>query len=952
MARVSYVKPPRTVLKRLATHDAGGVGATVVPSRWAVATVVACLLFLGGLVSAGTAKASAPAASATAEPDTPGTCFAPTAPSGVRGELSVDGGPLPPTSVAGVALTYTYSLGYRSLDANGTVVAAGCVLAEGNTTTAANGSFSFVPVTPPATCTPRDEGSVCTVYSAPYVPVHVTLAEAPPVGYGVSSVGWTSPVDVALVYELASVTIAPGGPAVTASVGAPTTFTATAWAGNGTTSPLSPQYSWSLNGTGWSFVGLTTGRSVVVSAVTGGSVAIVTVRAQATAGGLALAPVTASATIVAVATMIEAAETDRTVLDAGRALTVNLTAVGAAGYPYSAVVAPGLGLSDIPVPCSTVPATSGSVQVECRTTVTYPYAGTAQPSANVTNGYSTANWRFPDIVVELAPELEVAPAAPVGYVGESVPLTVTVANGSGTPPYVQGCLNAPPEVLLCQPTPGPTWSFSPTFSRPGNFTVVASALDGDGVNASFAFPVAVVPRLGLGPLTCPTANASVGVAVEIETSVGGGVAPLRYWWNASGASGPLLAGQLAQDGIVAVTLVPADVGSIVVTLTVLDRLGTVVAGELLLSVAPAEAGRVALLAAPPTGPITAGEPVTLTWGALDGSGAPALTFEGAAELRITAGSAPLVAWANASGVGALAPLGGGAFGVPAAAWVGGRLNVTVTVATADQVEVALVGTALPGVVPVVNLTVQPDRAHVRLFDPTVAHAGGRQNNTLWQVEDRFGNPVPGALLTVGLVFGSLRADTVVVTAGLADGRSGAWINYSAPGAGAGELTVTDTAGTVVLGPIPIPASAAADALSPTVDALAAVLPAGTAGAAALAVVRRRRRSREAAPLEEELRRLAEGRTRAVELVRQAGAIDLPGLEAAWGGAPPAALADWLASLVADGTLRATLGEDGRPRFCLAEGPAVGPRVTMDPDALDRSLRHRDEALEGSDGGAG
>jgi len=79
---------------------------------------------------------------------------------------------------------------------------------------------------------------------------------------------------------------------------------------------------------------------------------------------------------------------------------------------------------------------------------------------------------------------------------------------------------------------------------------------------------------------------------------------------------------------------------------------------------------------------------------------------------------------------------------------------------------------------------------------------------------------------------------------------------------------------------------------------------------------------------------------------QAGAVDLAGLEAGWGGPAPPALADWVASLVADGTLRATLGEDGRARFCLAAEPPEPLQLTLDPEELDRVLRRRDEELAG------
>ena len=57
----------------------------------------------------------------------------------------------------------------------------------------------------------------------------------------------------------------------------------------------------------------------------------------------------------------------------------------------------------------------------------------------------------------------------------------------------------------------------------------------------------------------------------------------------------------------------------------------------------------------------------------------------------------------------------------------------------------------------------------------------------------------------------------------------------------------------------------------------------------------------------------------------------------------------MASLVADGSLHAKVGEDGRARFCLASGRADGPRLTLDPEALARSLQKRDDELRETDG---
>ena len=884
------------------------------------------------------------------------TCTFPVPTTGVHGELTVDGGPLPSNASGDVRLAYTFTVDYRSFyGTNGTVLDVGCREIRGNATTAPNGSFSFVPVAPQGNCTPVDGQSICTVYSEPYAPVNVTLAAGIPDGYVLSTAGWDGSIAVALVYELASVTIAPGGPTVTTSVGAPTAFVASTWAANGSRSPLNATFAWSLSGTGWSFDGPPSGASVALTAVDGASVAIVTVHANATAQGGTPEAVVATVDVVAVATQIETGETNRTALDVGGSIQVRLTSFGAAGFRYSAFVEPGLGLAAVAAPCATGSPNDGTVEVTCAANVTYPSAGTSQPTANVTNGYSTASWKFPEVVVSPSPELEVDPAAPVGYVLDPVDVALTAADGSGATPYARACLDSGVGVL-CDAAPGPTWTFAPIYPIAGNYSADAWAVDADGTNASMAFTVDVVPSLVVGPIVVSGPNASVSSPTELRSTVAGGVTPLRYWWNASGVAGPLLDGDLAADGPLNVTVVPTVPGPLVVTLTVIDRLGTVVASTLLLEVGPAAAELVAAITVPPAGPITVGEPVPLAWGAFDLAGVPNPSFAAPVELDLATGEGSPGAWVNASGVGALARLGGGAFGVPASAWVEGVLSVTVTFGTAATVAIQLSGAGLPGPVAPVSLQVGPDRAHLRLSAPSVARAGGRANSTLWHVEDRFGNPVPGALLTVGLSFGGVRDDAIVSTVTLPGGGSGVWVNYSAPTAGVGEVTVVDGAGEVVLGPLAVPAAPAPAGLSPAIDALAAAAPVGAVGLATLAVARRRRRARASSAGEDELRSLAEGRARTVELIGRAGTVDLAGLEASWEPPPaPPALADWLASLVADGTIRATVAAGDRPVFCLAEDrPGAGdvPRVTVDREALDRSLRHRDDELRADGEGEG
>lgn len=924
-------------------RSGAGVGATGGLDRWAIAAL------FGGALLLATAPVPSGATAATTHvlPLSPaGECALVLPASGVEGVLGIVGGPLGSGATADVVLNYTYGVSYSSFDVStGSVVARGCAELENRTVTASDGAFAFVPPVPKSVCAGTPNGTVCTTYERDYGPIEFEVAGGAPAGYALVTKGLLDNYTLSLVYELASVAISPAGPTVTTSVNAVTALTATAYGATGSVSTLAPELSWKVNGTGWAFSGPASGASVDVRGVDGAAVGTVTVLASAVVDGTSLPPVTSSVTVVAIATAIESAQVNRTSLDVGGTARVSLAAVGAAGFAYRASVDPGLGLAPIAASCTVGGASEGAVAVDCTALVTYPGAGIAQPTANLTNGDSTADWRFPNVTVNPRPELAVVPTAPAGYAGLPTTVEVTVANGSGSRPFSLACLAAGAGPPTCTAAPGPSWSFAPTYPSPGNYSALAWAVDADGENASTAFDVEIAAPLSLEAIRTSGGNASAGEPLGLSAVVAGGLLPLRYWWNASSLPEPIASGTSRSDGAVAVTVVPSAAGVLDVTLAVVDRLGTVVREELLVPVAAAPAVSVRCVLAPPANAVVAGTPVELAWGAFDANGAPSPEFTSTAELSVTAASGPVLAWVNASGAGPLAPFGGGVFGVPASAWIGGVLNVTVTVGSATTVSVALDGAGLPGPVGAVDLVVVPDRASVHLFDPAVARAGDRDNATLWRVADRFGNPAPGARLTVELDFGGNRTDVVVAAISLPGGASGVWVNYSAPGAASGEVTVEDAAGAVVLGPIEVPAAPGSAASGPAIEAVATAVPLGAIGVVALAVVRRRRRSRGAESDEQALRALAEGRAQAVELVRRAGAVDLAGIEAAWSPAPaPPALADWLASLVADGTLSAKLGAQGRAQFCLPSS-AAPPQVTLDPEALDRSLRRRDGDLE-------
>jgi len=355
---------------------------------------------------------------------------------------------------------------------------------------------------------------------------------------------------------------------------------------------------------------------------------------------------------------------------------------------------------------------------------------------------------------------------------------------------------------------------------------------------------------------------------------------------------------------------------------------------------------------------TVGVPVAVAWQALDAAGARATTFAVECELTIAANanSSSVRAWANASTTGPLVRSPNGTFSVPSTAWEHGVLNLTVSVASAVPVIVRLFGPLLPSLPASVALAVQPDLDHLVLYGPVIPPPPtASSNDTFWHVRDRFGDPTPGAFLVVEVANASSVSKTLVPVTWAVGGTTGAWVNYSTSGLANSTLTVEDLSNTTLLGPVPMLAPGAASpsstpSLSPLALVAVALLAVGAVvGMAALLLGGRARPSPPRTDGEEELRRLAEGRATVVDLVRKAGALALPEIEAAWEPPPaPPAVADWLASLVTDGTLTVTLGERGRARFTIAERPSGKPRVTLDEEALERGIARRDAVVEDDD----
>ena len=799
-------------------------------------------------------------------------------------------------------------------------------------------------------CTgPNSTSGPCTEIEAPYGNVSVQAEDLPAGDFAVAATNGTN-FSVRLAPYLDRVDLDPAPGTTAFSPDAVDTVTATAFTGLGNATGGSVEYRWSLSGSGWSLLGPATGRSANVTAAPGAGVGNLTVLASVGRNGATFLASTGE-TLVAVPTAVSSVVVNRTTVDIGEPLRVSVNGTGAAGYSYALTIAPGLGTASTTVPCTNPPPAGGRVEVSCGATFAYSNSGVAIASATLSNGYSEATEALPDLTVAAPPSVAIDPGVLVGYTNDSIPLSVAAAAGTGTAPFEEACLDPGAGRTVCEPGPGPAWAFAPEYDRAGNFTATAWTIDATGTNRTASALVHVVAPLAVAVGGLPPTGA-VGAPIALRATVAGGDLPARFWWNASGTGTPIAAGTIGTDGSLAAEYVPDAIGPVTFTLSIVDALGSLVVQAASVEVGVGAATQAVPLALPPSTPVTAGVPFGVAWQAYDAGGDAVRSFASAAEIELVdAGTGHAAAGTvSAADGGALPSPLPGWFDVPAGAWLAGELNVSVAADAAGPTDVDLVVAApLPAGATPVAVTVVADRDHLALSDPTVVLAGARTNATLYRVTDRFGNPAPGAALFVTASWPGGTQRTVVPVVAGPDGSSVAWVNYSIPGAWAATVTVTDLAGDPLLAPLPIPGLAGPFAYLPVVPLTVAGIIGPAIGGYAFA---RRRRGARAAPArnpdpadEAELQRLAEGQAEIVELVRRAGPIDLAGLATLWpDDPPPPDLADWVASLLTDGTLDARFGADGVARFVLPAAPGPGPSVTVDVAAFDAGAERRD-ALE-------
>jgi hypothetical protein len=907
------------------------------------------VLLLVSTLAAGGASAS-PTGRGTVGPPTASGCTGTTIATAYNGSLVLDGGPLPAGAAAGVSLGFNFSADVEvSNRSTGQLISSTCTPLQGTVDTGTNGSFQFELTLPASHCF----GDECTHALGPYGPLAFGPAGAPPAGYEVDSSANGTTLRLTFVAELGGLTLDPSGATRTLSPNAPETFVAEPITATGSPSPITPTFDWNLSGDGWSFVGSPAGATVVVESLPGAGLADLTVTASSTVGTNRFSVGPLLVDLESVATSFTGGSANRTDLDVGGLVTFTADGLGAPGYSYTADASPGLGLSPVAWPCSAATSDGDGVSVTCEGTVAYPTAGTADPSVEITNTYSTAEGALPAVTVAPLPALAWTPGSPVGYAGVPLTIEISAAPGSGTPPYTQACLATGSGTSLCSTSPGPNWTFAPTYLNPGNYTADAWAVDSDGTNRSVAFGVTVAAPLALEPITVPS-TLDADAPVTLTARLTGGVLPAEYWWNVSGTSGSMAVGHLSADGTLTATWVPGSPGTYDLTLTLVDGLGTLVQESVLANVGPAVATALDALTVPGAEPTVAGVPSSVAWQAVDVQGASVQDYTSNGSLQVFgAGGAPLAtAYVNASGAGPLTETAAGVYAIPTTAWDLGRLALSIASTRAGAYQFRLTGSPLLDRTAELAFDVTANLGDLHFYDPHVVLAGARDNKTLYLVADEYGNPAPGAAVDIRYSSAGTSNVTVEPLVPAGGGATGAWVNYSAPTDAAGTLEVTDAALTVLLGPIAVPPAA-----SPTVglDApaltLATLAPVGAVGIGLTAWAQRRRKnseSREEPPVDEDLRRLVDGRDRVIAIVREARALDLAGIESAWGSVAPPEVADWVASLVADGTLGARTGPDGVARFCLVASADGPPVVLLDPAALERATAARRELTDSSE----
>jgi hypothetical protein len=909
--------------------------------------LLAIVLLVSLLPTSGSPPASATpvGAGSLARPaaSCPGSAGAPI----LTGTLGIDGSRTPRPTVANVTVAVDYRYQSTQTGTSGSTV----TCKSGTLRTLTNSSDRFLlNLTLPG---PSCGTGGCLTETGPFGPLafHVTSGQAP--GYLLRSQVNGSSVSLDWVDALATAATNPSQ-FDTVSIGAPTRIDAEAWDGAGLSSTANLTYGWTLVGPSWIESGPSNGSSITVQAGPTAGPGTVELWVNGSYNGTPthLAPV--HLYLTAAATTIGGVSFRPTALDVGVPATVILNATGAGGYPYSATLHPGLGSPSEAAACRVVPSSGGWASISCSFLVSYSSPGTAQPTANVTNGFSSQNWYFPAVEVSDALAVVVGPNPAESYPNVPIAVSIGVAARTGTGPFGPACFVTGDGRFLCDTAPGPNWTISVSFPAIGSFSAVVTVADRSGTNRTVPDPVAIVAHPSMPRLTLDRSAVVLNGSVVASATVTGGALPLSYWWNVTGPGivSSLDSGVATTDTIPSVTFRSSSVGVERVLLTVVDALGTVEQNATSLTVLGGPAKSIVASAPLANGTVAAGSPVWIHVSAVDGFGDPTPGFSGILTLQVPSECGPV--WTNASEV-PVSGDGAGNFSVPRSAWLAGALNLSVAASRAGTCQVTLSGAPAIAAVVAVTIHVSVDPYHVSLVAPKT---GAGHSATLYSIVDRFGNPQTSGFVDVRSVFAGVVND---VDSAIHPGPNGGlvWVNFSSTGPGSGTgYVISEYHESLLTVQIPAPAAA-----TPWTEFAFVALAAFAVGAVAVgvAVVARRRRggtaegSEEPEDPDEPLRRLAEGRSHVLSRLSNDRDTDLDGVASGFPGRAPdaAELAEWVGTLVTEGLVQPSVGRDGRPRFRLAgpEPRRPGPRVEVDPMALDAALARRDlDAQEPPDGG--
>ena len=862
------------------------------------------------------------------------------------GSLIDDEGGSTPPSVSGVdvALWYWVTDIYTPTGGASTY---SCTEQVSSATTDGTGGFSLTAPIPASGC----GRYFCSNFSGPFGPLDFSTPDGVPAGFFLTQSVSGGQVGLAWVVALASAHLSPAS-RITLSASAPTVVRAYPTAGNGAASPAAVGFAWQLVGNGWSIVNGTGSANLTIEAFNDASPGALTVWVNGSYDGTNLSAPPATLEIAAESTSISQASDMPTSIDVGYPVTFTVTGEGAGGYTYVADISPGLGAATAAAPCTTKVVAGGLVALTCSTSIAYGAPGTAYPSTNLTNGYSFMSAGFAPVAVARTLGLSVTPGSPAAYVGAPVAVTIEGDAYTGTSPQGPACLWTGDGRTFCDDGPGPNYPFSITYGSAGTFSGRATLADAAGANESAPFTTTVYERPTISTVATSTNVLPVGQTATLVASVSGGALPLAYWWNSSSPSGTLFAGALTSDGTLEFTFVPRVAGSTTITLYVLDSLGTEPSVPTAMKVTAGPATNLLALVAG-GGQTSAGTPTPVTWSAVDPSGEPVVGW--AAPVAIVLAPVPggpatiPTTWVNVSGV----PVTGseGTYPVPSDAWSLGVLRCTVDLAGRGDVLVSLTGGLPPlgGGSGAVELDVGPNTSAFLLSHPQTAVPGLRTNHTLWQISDRFGDALDGGAIGVDTFSTGTWENNSSRVLGNASAGTQVWVNYSVPDGVAATVFVVGPAGEFLLTPIAISVPSTTSP-APVADLLIAVGGALAAASAYGLWSRTRRRgpddasgSPETPASEDELRRWAEGRAHVLQRASTERGGTLDELAQGFVGRPPKPdeMTDWVASLVADGSLRTVLGDDGRSRFLKAAGDDDTPlRVELDDRALAEALERR------------